>query len=56
MAYTKSNKSMLSTVLGENIRMNRIQDSLENKGVQGHKAGGVMAMASPGPKELKQVS
>lgn len=55
MALTKSNKSMLSTILGENIRMNRIQDSLANKGVQGQKPLESVArrLGSPGRTELR---
>ena len=46
---------MLSTILGENIRMNRIQDSLANKGVQGQKPLESVArrLGSPGRTELR---
>lgn len=34
----KSTRSLLSTVLGENLKFNRIQESIENKGVHYEKS------------------
>ena len=55
LAQSKSNKSMMSTIHAENMRKNQIQDSLENKGVQGSKPheSATRRLGSPGRTELR---